>query len=80
MEGRLRGVSEGVGDGDRGRLKRKGLVGLEEVGGGLEGLSGGEAMVRRVEWSGVFRWFMNYFPCHPCRCCKIYAVANVKVI
>lgn len=40
---RFRGGSEGEGDGDRGRLKRKGLVGLEES-------SAPEPMARRLGW------------------------------
>lgn len=44
---RLRGGSEGEGEGDRGRLKRKGLVGLEDFSAVVEGSSGAEAMVRR---------------------------------
>lgn len=43
-EGRLRGGSDNEGEGDRGRLKRKGLVGLED-GVVLEGSSGAETMV-----------------------------------
>lgn len=41
---RLRGGSDGEGDGDRGRLKRKGLVGLEECGAEVESSSGAAAM------------------------------------
>ena len=41
---RLRGGSNGEGDADRGRLKRKGLVGLEEYGAAVEASSGTEAM------------------------------------
>lgn len=48
---RFRGGSEGEGDGDRGRLKRKGLVVLEGCWVGLvEGSSGAEAIARRLEW------------------------------
>lgn len=42
------GGSEGEGEGDRGRLKRKGLVGLGESGAVVEVSSGAEAMVRRL--------------------------------
>lgn len=47
---RLRGGSEGEGGGDRGRgrLKRKGFVGSEELGAVVEESSGAEAMVRRL--------------------------------
>lgn len=46
---RLREGSEGDGEGDRGRLKRKGLVGLEAWGAVVEeNSSGAEAIVRRL--------------------------------
>lgn len=57
------GGSDGEGDGDRGRLKRKGfLVGFEEEEGVvLEESSGAEAMVK--EWVG--RWLIENVLCHP---------------
>ena len=45
----MRGVSDGEGEGERGRLKRKGLVGLEESGASVEGASGAEAIVKRFQ-------------------------------
>lgn len=59
-EWRLWGGSDGEGDGDRGRLKRKGLVGFEEEGVVLEGSSGAEAMV--IVWVG--RFLMDNALCH----------------
>lgn len=47
---RLRGGPDGEGDGDRGCLKRKGLVGLGECGPAVEVSSGAEAMARKFRW------------------------------
>lgn len=61
---RLRGGSEGEGDGDRGRLKRKGFVGLEEEGAVVEEeFSGAEVMVRRSGVDHLLTTFHTVYVC-----------------
>lgn len=70
----MREGSDGVGDGERGRLKRKGLVGLEEWGVLVEGSSGAEAMVRVCEI-----WCERVDGMKLCHCCVACVGGNVSV-